>query len=287
MARVRKSQHHRASPAAASSSYREAQQSSPFDFPLASQPLRRTEDDKLIVSLDFGTTFSAIAFARVPKDNTLPMPDQIHNVRSWDCGGVTYRGNEVPSVLAYQNRGRADERMYWGFGVHAAIKNQEIHQDDDDREELIRLGQIKRMKLALSSSEATKVLRRDIQESLSKLGPTRQSVEDLIADFLKELWKSVKSQAVSVYSDAVKHMPVECVVCIPAMWTQAEEQRMRKAIELAGLPPPHFVGEPEAAAVSMLAREAASIIGYSGSDQFPDVDGRGTRLHVSRAASSV
>ncbi|KAI9875316.1 MAG: hypothetical protein M1830_008634 [Pleopsidium flavum] len=280
MAGVQKNRRHQPSRPPASPSPCSAQLSSPFDNPIPSQLFRQGEDDKLIIPLDFGSTFSAVAFARVPKDKTLPTPAEIHHVQRWKCTGVTHPGNEVLSLLAYQNRGPHDECLYWGFGVHAAIKKQEIHENGNNDEEWIRDVQIKRIKLAVSSSEETEKVRQQVQKILPKLGPTHESLEDLIADFLRKLWKCAKSQAVRVYSEAVTNLPIECVICIPAMWTQAEEQRMRTAVELAGLPRPHIVGEPEAAAVYMLAREAPSIVGYSPSDQFSNIDGERTRLHL-------
>lgn len=140
------------------------------------------------------------------------------------------------------------------------------------------------MKLALSSSGNTENVRHDVEGVLSELSPRRTFVVHLVADFLRELWKNAKAQAIHAYSEAINDIPYECVVCIPAMWTHAEEQKMRDAITLAGLPPPHFVGEPEAAAVYMLEEEPG--VGYGGTERFPDTNRNRIGLAVCRVAYS-
>jgi len=219
----------------------------------------------LWLAIDFGTTYSTVAFIATYEDSAVPEPGAVKTVRNWKCLGSTKRAAAVPSLVAYRNIGTDRENMLWGFEVDAAIQRQAMRSDEsDDVDNSLKGTRMERFKLALSNSRETKDARTNVLEKLRRLKPRRtenggvlrMKPEDIVAGYLQSLFKNALAEAALTMTDTVKDYPAKCIICIPAIWSQVEECRLRTAAKIAKLPPIQVVSEPEAAFVYWLMQES-------------------------------
>lgn len=102
----------------------------------------------LWLAIDFGTTYSTVAFIATYEDSAVPEPGAVKTVRNWKCLGSTKRAAAVPSLVAYRNIGTDRENMLWGFEVDAAIQRQAMRSDEsDDVDNSLKGTRMERFKL--------------------------------------------------------------------------------------------------------------------------------------------
>ncbi|KAK5947351.1 hypothetical protein PMZ80_001501 [Knufia obscura] len=199
---------------------------------------------RLIVGLDFGTTFSGASFALLhPSDD--PSEVRISVARDWAGllpGDTT--SNKVPTTLAYLDG--PDAEPTWGFAIPPEADPQTLRW----------------LKLLLEPdfSWSASSLSKDIVDPTS----TKALLADLglsplqaTTTFLKLFWAHVKQQIINEhsrasYDAAEKHI----VLTVPAVWSDAAKQNTFKMAENAGLGRQDLklstVAEPEAAAIAVL-----------------------------------
>ncbi|KAI1204680.1 actin-like ATPase domain-containing protein, partial [Annulohypoxylon truncatum] len=192
-------------------------------------------DDRLIFGIDFGTTFSGVAWATVDdlEDN------EINIITSWP----KYRREDgkAPTELFYE-----DDKIMWGY---------EVPSDADP---------VSWFKLLLLRDE-------DIDEDLrqsdyyirakSKLKELDKDPTDLVADYLRALWQHTlntvrKSRSKAVIAALMFHV----VITVPAIWKDYARTNMQEAVAKAGILDHRsagpttlsFVPEPEAAGLITL-----------------------------------
>ncbi|KAF2025630.1 actin-like ATPase domain-containing protein [Setomelanomma holmii] len=185
----------------------------------------------IIVGIDFGTTFSGVAWAYSKQ------PEDIEIVTNWDCVDTQNSDKgKAPTRIAYE-KASADttmdnENMAEWFKLL-------LLEDGDMDEDTKSSAQIQRAKSLLCEAGKTPV--------------------EAVADYLRLLWQhAVLNIERNLGEATVDGLPFKIVCTVPAVWNNAAVGKMRKASKSAGLMARRaagtatldFVSEPEAAALA-------------------------------------
>ncbi|TGO22352.1 hypothetical protein BPAE_0171g00110 [Botrytis paeoniae] len=244
------------------------------------------EVDRLIISTDFGTTFSCVAFAS--------SRDEIGIVRGYATDPMSIQKKprfDVPTEswyptkakleeLAIENNADIDEPMlrfddeddsdddgindaqgqsslrpkimYWGYEVQ-----DKLSEPDLDKKQY---NSIMRSKLLLDTSYETEKIREELKPVLKKLKAKKyiKANEDVIAQYLEQLFLHAKR-----YLKEIRRLKdttiVEHVLCVPVIWSPSACRNMQSAMEIAiqqselgSINNLFLVSEPEAAAAYVL-----------------------------------
>ncbi|KAK7952893.1 hypothetical protein PG988_013587 [Apiospora saccharicola] len=230
-------------------------------------PNPRVDDEaelgkRLIIAIDFGTTYSCVSYAAIQKGEQPEYltRDRIESIENYpndqDPDAATKEGlpdmtdgdesrEEVPSpgdedgdidmaevdektVQQYMEELLLDnsDTLNWGYGVHESQSLPKVHSDPSNKP-------LARFKLLLDTSPMTEEVRhslKDTVESLQKRKIIKKPLQ-LIADFLTCLLRHTKEElADQGYDDS---WPLEIVLCVPAIWTQKACRDMQSALAVA------------------------------------------------------
>jgi hypothetical protein len=201
-----------------------------------------TEPD-FIVAIDFGTTFTGIAYIHsaplIKQSLTLQeIAGRIKIVQRWN--GITQGSTDkVPTMLSYDSNGELQD---WGPEVldteDITIKYFKLGlQDDVDRGYLSGNGSA--IGGFLSKSDWTH----------NKL--SNKSSLDFASEYLSAIHAYFLNDYVpGIYGPAfLQGQRVSYVITVPAIWTHKAKDLTRKAAERAGITDLEFVTEPQAAAL--------------------------------------
>lgn len=194
---------------------------------------------KIIVAVDFGTTFSGIAYANTKE------PDVQRVLTQWGPG--TPSNGKVPSILYYDNGGMTGP-FHWGFKARAEQqRGKKVH-------EWFKLGLCPEYE---ERRAAESELNRKYP-STTALDPVKgEEAEKLVVDYLASLKKRVDEHFREL-DRSVNEIPREYIITVPAIWDHKEQERTRSCAERAGMGQGsklQIVSEPEAAAIYALSRE--------------------------------
>ena len=206
----------------------------------------QSRNQLLIISVDFGTTYCAVAHALLHPDQRttgtrlgLFPTDYLHSIQFQSDTG---NSEQVKTQLAWCER---KQDFLWGGEVDRAIYEAEI----------LESSRITLLKLALDESdEKTQGIRDDLGSQLERLIPLcgKRSILDLIGIYLEKLYTySFAAIREARGKDALQDTEVQCLMCVPALWDYEEREKMVKVATKAGsrlgLPQPKLVSEAEAA----------------------------------------
>ncbi|KAF8436715.1 hypothetical protein BGX38DRAFT_1213699 [Terfezia claveryi] len=208
--------------------------------PPAAQDPGVKKKEALIVGIDFGTTYSGVAWA-------FTGDKKVRTIRKWP--GEVLQMDKVKTELAYKNDG---VKYKWGFDVKKDVTNSLrwfkllLHNTDDgnrslysqDHEDNISREKFRRLKQTIDAM------------------PDGKTPCDLTRDYLKALHNHLmvtlgKQFLPSFIKTLGKEVPVYYYLTVPAMWsTKAKELTLKgaKAAGIGELGPIRLVSEPEAAA---------------------------------------
>ncbi|KAI0543985.1 hypothetical protein F4679DRAFT_566597 [Xylaria curta] len=202
------------------------------------------DDDVLVIGIDFGTTFSGVAWATAAdfKSKT----DQINIITSWP--GCGREEGKAPSEVFYEYG-----EMSWGYLVPS----------DGDPVRWFKLLLVKEEDLdpALRSSEF-------ILKARQFMRVEGKSAVDLVTDYLRMLWAHTLQTIAKARGQAVLDaLRFHVVVTVPAIWKGYARRDMEHAAKNAGILDDRlagetglsFVPEPEAAALSTLSEPGRKI----------------------------
>ncbi|KAF5582736.1 Hsp70 chaperone protein [Fusarium pseudoanthophilum] len=192
-------------------------------------------DDVIIIGIDFGTTYSGVAWAYSRQ------PEDIEVVTSWDaemskCSDL----EKVPTQLLYED----DEVASWGYSIPG---------------DEIGLKWFKLLLLEDSDITAEMSNSSQIREARKFLKESNDDAADAVASFLRELWGHAMDAIIRKLGDElVGQSRFHVVVTLPAIWPLYAQQRMKRAAEMSGILEKrlcgettlHFISEPEAAALA-------------------------------------
>lgn len=228
---------------------------------------------KLIIGIDFGTTYSAVGYALHEWNSSQQPSTTTLNGTNIQSVQFDFVESQVKTQIAWH---AADQDYVWGDDVDIRIRDREIPQED----------RIVMLKLGLDKSIATRDIRAKQADQLSRIPPTywesngdrrQPMIEDLISLYIGLLYNYAKNKIIKNYGvlaegNIFDMTDVQCAICVPALWTPETNQIMVTAAERAGIPNPDIVSESEASAAFIMYEQqqlaAASIrraLGPSGS----------------------
>ncbi|KAF5704859.1 Hsp70 family heat shock protein [Fusarium globosum] len=196
------------------------------------------DEKRLIVGVDYGTTHSGVSYVW----STAVGIESVHLIDEW---GTTERTvgragyyKQVPSRIAYE------PELSWGYDIGPEAKTYcwtkllldrfATHSEYDDS--------------SLKSIHGPGLL----------LVPTGKTPEDVVTDFLTQLYSYVMSRLKDKLGPVVKLTPIEFWFTLPALWSLRAEDSTRKAAIEAGFESRNgdsirMVREPEAGAIACLS----------------------------------
>ncbi|KAG5965237.1 hypothetical protein E4U58_002894 [Claviceps cyperi] len=180
----------------------------------------REQEEKLIIALDFGTTYSGVAYCFANQKNAVPKA-----ILDWPDQGLS--SPKIPTIIEYTE----NESFRWGASV--------------DR----RNGGIVGIKLLLDPTQERPLYlpTKNIDEELNSL-PKKPF--EVAADFIQVIYEHALRDIAKTIPKAYMDMcDKEFVLSVPAVWSDAAKNATLKAAERAGIKPVTIVKEPEAAAL--------------------------------------
>ncbi|KAI0018272.1 actin-like ATPase domain-containing protein [Xylariomycetidae sp. FL0641] len=188
-------------------------------------------NDRLIVGVDFGTTFSGVAAVYTST------PDDIEIIKTWPGGnGIT--SDKVPTEISYVTPpSGSGPTVKWGFQF----------KPEESRLRCIKLFLDRSQKLPFYVSA---------QETATQLRGFNKTVVDAVADYLTEIYRHTTDTLTRRYGESfMASTNVDFVLTCPAVWSDAAKNTTLQAAERAGMglkSEIQMISEPEAAAVYTL-----------------------------------
>ncbi|GAA5978586.1 hypothetical protein JCM11641_002779 [Rhodosporidiobolus odoratus] len=198
-------------------------------------------EGKLSVGIDFGTTFSGVAFG-----SNRYMGGSVRQILNWPGSYETFR--KVPTCIAYYQPDPSAEAIIVAWGIEAKAMT-------------VREGfyKIEWFKLFLDPS----VLREGRLAASARLPdlPYGKQPIDVVTDFLSCLWKYAKERITEEIGSVADLEAADVILTVPAAWDAAGCGIMREAAIKAGMVQAarggdrnwrdrlRIITEPEAAAI--------------------------------------
>ncbi|KAK4034205.1 hypothetical protein C8A01DRAFT_49366 [Parachaetomium inaequale] len=191
-------------------------------------------NDRLIVGVDFGTTFSGVAAVYTGT------PDDIEIIKTWPGGnGIT--SDKVPTEISYDLPAGAATgaapTVKWGFQF----------KPEESRLRCIKLFLDRSQKLPFYVSPL---------ETAAQLKRYNKTVVDAVSDYLTQIYKHTMDTLRRRYGESfMASTKVDFVLTCPAVWSDAAKNTTLQAAERAGMGSQsqiQMISEPEAAAVYTL-----------------------------------
>ncbi|SCO82250.1 related to hsp70 protein [Fusarium oxysporum] len=189
----------------------------------------QTADRKIIVGVDFGTTYSGVAWAenRNPSRRTC--------ITQWPVSSANKEGqssDKVPTRIRYNG-----DKIEWGFSVPVNAPQHEV---------------VDWFKLDLDPS--TQAVGYNPSTEGARSG---RNVDELVTDFISQLVDHLMyTLREKLGSGLVDSSPLQFVITVPAIWSDLAKEKTKKACEQAMISVAehhvHLVSEPEAAAIYAL-----------------------------------
>lgn len=207
-------------------------------------PVTQENSQRLIIGVDFGTTFTSVAYLRTKVTrwsdvhSLQSFKKEVIPVRSWPD---TPNQNQLPTTLLYDKSNPTTP--HFGYGVDYALDFCRLR----DPSPVLRL-----FKLLLHRSQETQEERAKLEQIV---GEFDKDPIDLIEDFLAKLRAYLLDGPESFFRKTFgsrldkEGWKIEWALGIPAAWQNPQEQQMYvDAARRAGIASPALISEPEATA---------------------------------------
>lgn len=217
----------------------------PYSDRWSQQAYTRSNDIGLVLAIDFGTTFTGVAWAST-EHNTAKL-NNITVLYDWTDRMTGIR--KAPSVISYSP---ADDADQWGMSISenaVTMLNFKLELETQDK-------RIDELDLILQLLQGTGFLSFDIiRRAGSYPAYTSKSPAQIVTDYLSNVCDSIfNSQAFSDPKNA--KLPIDICVTVPVKWSYEARNATFKALSDAGFNASRFptmrdmimVTEPEAAA---------------------------------------
>ncbi|RUP43429.1 hypothetical protein BC936DRAFT_137194 [Jimgerdemannia flammicorona] len=223
-------------------------------------------DTRIVAAIDFGTTHSGFAMARV----------------NWPAEGVQiydrwpHQAGKYPKNLTCIRYDSNGDCISWGYEARYGITS--------------RTGErYERFKLHLARNNTSNL----------QLLPEHRTAVEIISDYLRSLHKFfLENYLQKVYGNIYENKDILWILTVPAMWEESAKQRMTDAAVQAGIVSAReakdrsrfkIVLEPEAAAITCCEHSIENNLKVN--DNFIVVDAGGgtvdlTTYHITRDAST-
>ncbi|OBS26475.1 hypothetical protein FPOA_00418 [Fusarium poae] len=206
--------------------------------------------DFIIIGLDFGTTYSGIAWT-YSKD-----PQDINVVRNWNAEFSHCSENiKAPTQLFYSG----DRDPFWGYSIPA----------ENDALKWFKLLILDEEYISAHVGSSS-----HLQYARELLKTMKKDPIEVIACFLRKIWNhAIDSITSCIGPQLLKKSRFHVVVTHPAIWPPYAQQRMKQAAKASGILDPRpcgdtivcFISEPEAAALATM-RDLSKILTMEAED---------------------
>src|SRR5579862_3179751 len=210
-----------------------------------------TPNSDLIIGIDFGTTFTGVAYAHAagmgPVTSEADMKraaDKISVIRTWPNRG-TQDGDKTPSILAYNK-----SPPLWGGRVRPSDEPQIAHFKLGLQEDITSHYYSENLGLSAGRSVLGGYLMNHNwrHPKLPDMRPV-----DYARDFLQSINNYVTKEILPTRYGArfLQNQTMSYVITVPAIWSDKAKQQTRQAAEEAGIDKNSLtlITEPEAAAL--------------------------------------
>jgi hypothetical protein len=137
-------------------------------------------------------------------------------VRNWESIGGQKTEAKVPSQILYKG-----DQIKWGFNI----------PPDEKPLRWFKMLLLRDEDMELKVHDSTYI--KEVREMLKKLN---KSAEDVVADYLRLLWKHVlKDMKMALGHAAVDGQPFRVVITFPSIWPLYAQSRLRQAAYMAGI----------------------------------------------------
>ncbi|RFU34080.1 hypothetical protein B7463_g2225, partial [Scytalidium lignicola] len=204
--------------------------------------LQNAPKHKIIVGIDYGTTFSGVSFVTTDKSSI----DDIKIISTWP--GDSYGSWKTPTRIAYSRENPKIRTNKWGFEVYPKLKSYSW------------------TKLLLDKNAA--VGEHDDPSLSGIVGPgmfqlpSFRDAPGVCEDFLHEVYLFVSKMLRQQLTDSTfEKTPMECWITLPAIWSDEAKAATLTAARNAGFgdrpgDEVFTIAEPEAAAIATLKKYA-------------------------------
>lgn len=222
--------------------------------------------DALIIGIDFGTTYSGVAWS-ITKD-----PSNVMVVNSWPGGASENRSaGQVPSVIAYNPK--EPHKYKWGFDITSTnanqlawfklLLNQSTYNSDCSTTVVSSSSHSLMTQRMQASIAAAKELEAKLRETSARI-PAGKEVVDVIADYMTELVNYTNKALENTYPASMINqlgniIPIHYILTVPAVWSDRAKAMTLQAAKKAGMSGTNsvqksvrLISEPEAAAMHCL-----------------------------------
>ncbi|GAB0136228.1 hypothetical protein EsDP_00004539 [Epichloe bromicola] len=191
---------------------------------------------RIIVSIDFGTTYSGVSWAETTR------PDVQHVVSIWPAADSAKSSLKVPTELRKLAKG-----WQWGFEIPENAKRHRFFKlfvltGPEDMEKMNEGGL-------------------DEPETPNRDGETPLQLTRIYLSCLHDHFISILEKNLS--RSVVQSMPMDFVVTVPAIWSNTAKQATERAAAMAGFCGNrriHLISEPEAAALYTIKHLGSSVL---------------------------
>ncbi|OAA63621.1 Heat shock protein Hsp70 [Niveomyces insectorum RCEF 264] len=188
--------------------------------------MAESERDAIVIALDFGTTYSGIAYAYTTA------PNDIRIITDWP--GFDRKLPKTPSVVKYD---KGSQTCKWGYEIDNLVEDKIIN-----------------LKLLLDPDQSNLWpydIQVDLQAETKKLP---KDVLEVAADYFRAIYnhalEEIKSEGLD--QSFLDGFEKRFVLTVPAIWSEKAKHLTQKAAERAGITPVDMITEPEAAALFTL-----------------------------------
>ncbi|KAI9764080.1 MAG: hypothetical protein M1840_008884 [Geoglossum simile] len=188
------------------------------------RPARNQQSELLVIGLDFGTTYSGIAYAFSLESNPVCITE-------WP--GREGQGlGKVPTVVRYND----DGSFSWGYKVEQTSKDK-----------------LEGIKLLLDPDQLQQTYALNLLSTRTGLKQLDKSAIDVAADFIGAIYKHAIANIEKAYPpEYIKKVQKEFVLSVPAIWSDKARNDTLMAARKSGIHPITLIKEPEAAALYAL-----------------------------------
>ncbi|PVH95356.1 hypothetical protein DM02DRAFT_571322 [Periconia macrospinosa] len=202
---------------------------------------------RIVVAVDFGTTFSSVAYANILE------PRRQKLIVSWGDGGEMTQ-DKVPTVLRYDNDGTSGA-YDWGFRAQEfVIQGKKIH-------EWFKLGLCNDFEER--RARESELIRK--YKSQTALPPVKgKECENLVVNYLSGIKGAVDRYFNSTFDETIARCPRNYIITVPALWDHAEQDKTRRCAERADMGKGsnlQIISEPEAACIYAVQESITAKVG--------------------------
>uniref|UniRef100_A0A2D3V803 Hsp70 protein n=1 Tax=Ramularia collo-cygni TaxID=112498 RepID=A0A2D3V803_9PEZI len=188
------------------------------------------EAPSVIISIDFGTTFTKVAYVLLLAD-VKKQQHVIHSIEEWPgaMGEETSKG--CPSMVKYEE----DGSMKWGCEIDRYTE-----------------GRIEALKSLLDPTSKPPTYSSDMDSGdlRAKLG---KPAVDIVSDFLRAVSEhALKSIASEYPEEFMEGLEKEFILTVPCGWPKEAKKSFLKAVVNTDISPVVLIPEPEAASIQAM-----------------------------------